>query len=89
MFHKTCNTVEAKAKLNELLNYVGTGHEVVIQRRGKAVARMVAMTGETMGNSDQTKIFLSKLRDFHRRIRRLRSSKSKTVELLRELRQES
>ena len=38
----TVNLAQAKARLSELLDKVEAGHEVVITRRGKAVAHLSA-----------------------------------------------
>ena len=40
-------TFEAKTHLSELLAAVGAGQSVTITRRGKAVARLVAVPGES------------------------------------------
>jgi prevent-host-death family protein len=39
---KEVRTFEAKNRLGTLLDWVGRGEDVVITRRGKAVARMIA-----------------------------------------------
>lgn len=41
----TVNLAQAKARLSELLNKVEAGHEVVITRRGKAVAHLSSVGG--------------------------------------------
>lgn len=89
MRRRICNTVEAKAKLNELLDDVVNGDVVIIQRRGKAVARLSATEEVPENHQEATQTFLRRLRDFHRRVRRNHSKKSHTVEILRQLREES
>lgn len=44
----TVGTFEAKTKLSELLDRVETGEDVVITRRGKAVARLTAIKQEKL-----------------------------------------
>ena len=87
--HRICNTVEAKTKLNELLDEVEGGREVVIQRRGRTVAKLIAASEETMDNRAQIKRFMARLRKFHQRVRAAHGPKGYTIELLRELRKES
>lgn len=87
--HRSCNTVEAKAKLNELLDDVASGQEIVICRRGKAVAKLIPATDEGLDDRDHTRRLLERLRRFHRRVRANRGTKGHTVALLRELRKES
>ena len=41
----TVNLAQAKARLSELLDKVETGQEIVITRRGKAVAHLSAVVG--------------------------------------------
>lgn len=41
-FMKTASVAHAKSHLSALIDQVGTGAEVVITRRGKPVARLVA-----------------------------------------------
>ena len=41
----TVNLAQAKARLSELLDKVETGQEIVITRRGKAVAYLSAVVG--------------------------------------------
>jgi prevent-host-death family protein len=89
MERKFCNTVETKAKLNELLNNIERGQEIIIQRRGKSVAKLVPLSAAGPDDEEQTKIFLSHLRKFHRRIRRRHGFKGQTLEILKELRKES
>lgn len=89
MKQRVCNTVEAKAKLNELLDDVVNGDVIIIQRRGKAVARLSATDDVPENHQETTEIFLRQLRDFHRRVRRNHSKKSHTVEILRQLREDS
>lgn len=85
-----CNTVEAKAKLNEMLDKVVGGKEVVITRRGKAVAKMVGVTDQSLDSREETKKFMEKLRAFHARFKKKRLKQEDTVvALLREVRRES
>ena len=88
-----CNTVEAKAKLNELLDEVSLGGQVVIRRHGRAVAKLIGATEESLDDRTQTKQFLQRLRRFHQRVRKVHGQgavmKSHTVDLLRKLRRES
>lgn len=89
MKRRICNTVEAKTRLNELLNDVVNGDVVIIQRRGKPVAKLSATDDLPDNHSETTKTFLRQLRDFHRRVRRNHPGKSHTLAILRELREES
>ena len=41
----TVNLAQAKARLSEILDKVEAGHQVVITRRGKAVAHLSPATG--------------------------------------------
>lgn len=47
----TFNTAEAKAHLSELLDRVERGEDIVIARRGKAVARLVPMEEKKVDRS--------------------------------------
>lgn len=89
MKRRICNTVEAKAKLNELLDEVVNGDVVIIQRRGKPVAKLSATDDLPSNHQEITRTFLRQLRDFHRRVRRNHPAKSRTVDILREIREES
>lgn len=84
-----CNTVEAKTKLNELLNYIAKGQEVIIKRYGKIVAKIIPATEQSFDHSHQTKNFIGNLKQFHKKIIKNHGQKSDTVALLRGLRQES
>jgi prevent-host-death family protein len=46
----TFGTFEAKNKLSELLERAEAGEEIVITRRGRAIARIVSMGAETDRN---------------------------------------
>jgi len=86
---RTCNTVEAKAKLSELLNEVSQGSEVVIHRRGKVVAKLVPASGAALDTKEETVRFMKGLREFQKELRKRHGPDSMTVSLLRELRRES
>ncbi|MBI4366433.1 MAG: type II toxin-antitoxin system prevent-host-death family antitoxin [Deltaproteobacteria bacterium] len=86
---RICNTVEAKAKLSELLNAVAGGTEIIIQRRGQPIAKLSSAAKETLDDRQATKRFLERLRRFHDRVRKAHGPRSDTVKLLRELRKES
>ena len=73
----TVNLARAKARLSELLDKVEAGHEVVITRRGKAVAQLSAIGGA------KKPLPLKQLAEFRSTMPRLRNS---AAELLRELR---
>lgn len=75
----TVNLARAKARLSELLDKVEAGHEVVITRRGKAVAQLSAIGGS------KKPLPLKQLAEFRSTMPRLRNS---AAELLRELRDE-
>lgn len=89
MKRRICNTAEAKAKLNQYLNDVASGGEVLIERRGKVVAKLVSASGIKGDTRKETLQFMTRLREFQRRLRANHGSDSSTVELLRELRRES
>jgi prevent-host-death family protein len=84
-----CNTVEAKTKLSELLDYVSSGQEVVIRRRGRAVARLVPASDDALDAKSDVSAMITRLREFHKRLRQAHGDKSDTVAILRELREES
>ena len=84
-----CNTVEAKAKLNELLDEVVKGHEVFIKRRGRTVAKLIGASEEALDDRPQTKQLMQRLRLFHERLRNHHGTKNHTISLLRELRRQS
>ncbi len=86
---RRCNTVEAKAKLNELLDDVVNGDTIIIQRRGKPVAQLTAATAVAADHKATTKSLFQRLRDFHKRVRKNHPEKSHTVDILREIREES
>ena len=75
----TVNLSRAKARLSELLDKVEAGHEVVITRRGKAVAQISAIGGS------KKPLPVQQLGEFRSTMPRLRNS---AAELLRELRDE-
>lgn len=86
---RTLNTVEAKARLNELLNEVAAGSEITIQRRGRPVARLVPATARTRTDTQHTAQLMQRLRHFHQRVRKAHGAKGHTRALLRSLREES
>ena len=73
----TVNLTQAKARLSELLDKVEAGQEVVITRRGKAVACMSAAAGP------KKPIPLQELAEFRATMPRLRRPAG---ELIRDLR---
>ena len=75
----TVNLAQAKARLSELLNEVEAGQEVVITRRGKAVARLSATA------RPRKPLPLQELARFRADMPRLRHS---AAELVREVRDE-
>ncbi len=75
----TVNLAQAKARLSELLNKVEAGQEVVITRRGKAVAHLSAAV------RPKKPLPLQKLAGFRATMPRLRRP---AAELLREARDE-
>lgn len=75
----TVNLAQAKARLSELLDQVEAGQEVLITRRGKAVAHVSAVV------PPRKPLPLGKLADFRAGMPRLRRP---SVELLREIRDE-
>jgi prevent-host-death family protein len=52
---------EAKSKLGQLLDWVEAGEEIVITRRGKAVARLVPPGAATV-NREQTQAAAERIR---------------------------
>lgn len=86
---RTCNTVEAKARLNELLNEVAAGCEITIQRRGRPVARLIPAAEHTPNDTQRTTHLMQRLRRFHRRLAKSHGVKGQTRALLRALRDES
>ena len=84
MTMRTVGLGEAKAQLSALLDVVEAGDEVVITRRGKAVARLVRD-----GQGPQSEVALpwpQRLRRFHAGQPSLAAS---AVALVRELREEA
>ena len=75
----TVNLAQAKARLSELLDRVEAGQEVVITRRGRAVAHLSAVFGP------KKPLPLEKLAGFRASMPRLRRP---AAELLREVREE-
>ena len=75
----TVNLAQAKARLSELLDKVEAGHEVVITRRGKAVAHLSAAI------RPKKPLPLRELARFRADMPRLRHP---AAELLREVREE-
>lgn len=86
---KFCNTVEAKTNLNKLLDEVSQGQEVVIRRRGKAIAKIVPAKEENLEEGPRIEKLIAQLRIFHQKVRASHGTKSHTVSLLRELRREA
>ena len=75
----TVNLAQAKARLSELLDKVEAGQEVVITRRGRAVAHLSAVVGP------KKPLPLTDLAGFRASMPRLRRP---AAELLREVRDE-
>ena len=75
----TINLTQAKARLSELLDKVEAGQEIVITRRGKAVAHLSPATGP------RKPLPLGELAAFRASMQRLRRP---AAELLREVRDE-
>ena len=75
----TVNLAQAKARLSELLDKVEAGQEVIITRRGKAVAHLSAAIGP------RKPLPLRDLAEFRAAMPRLRRP---AADLLRELRDE-
>lgn len=75
----TINLTQAKARLSELLDKVEAGREIVITRRGKAVAHLSPATGP------RKPLPLGELAGFRASMPRLRRP---AAELLREVRDE-
>lgn len=75
----TVNLAQAKAHLSELLNKVEVGDEVIITRRGKAVAHLSAVVGP------KKLLPLKALAKFRASMPRLQRP---SAELLREIRDE-
>ena len=83
-----CNTVEAKARLNELLDEVVQGNTVTIMRYGEPVAQLV--TPSSLGAENQNPgNFFTSLKNFHKKIIKRHGVKSHTVDILREIRENS
>ncbi len=89
MKRRVCNTAEAKAKLNQYLNEVEAGVEVIIQRRGKTVAKLVPASSETLDDRAETIRFMTRLRALHQNHPIKSGPQDSVVALLRELREES
>ncbi len=84
MTMRTVALAEAKAQLSALLDAVEAGDEVVITRRGKAVARLVR---DRQGPQNEVAMpWPQRLRSFHAGEPSLALS---AVELVRELREEA
>ncbi len=84
MTMRTVGLAEAKAQLSALLDAVEAGDEVVITRRGKAVARLVR---DRQGPQCEVDLpWPQRLRSFHEGQPSLAVS---AVELVRELREEA
>lgn len=84
-----CNTVQAKANLNKYLDQVSKGEEVIIRRRGRAIAKIIPLFDENFDEHQMTQEFVARLKKFHQRVSRSRGIKSYTIDFLRELREES
>lgn len=80
---KTVGLAEAKAHLSALLDAVEAGDEVVITRRGQAVARLIPDRGSDLPKGADS--WAARLRRLHAVSPRLEHS---AVELVRELREE-
>lgn len=57
----TFGTFEAKNKLSELLERAEAGEEIVITRRGQAIARIVSMGAET--DRDRARAAAARIRE--------------------------
>jgi prevent-host-death family protein len=83
MTMRTVGLAEAKAQLSALLDAVESGDEVVITRRGTAIARLVAEPRRTSNGPS----------DWSERLRRLHPEKTAppldAVALVRELREQA
>ena len=75
----TVNLAQAKARLSELLDRVEAGQEIVITRRGRAMAHLSAVIGP------KKPLPLGELAGFRASMPRLRRP---AAELLREVREE-
>lgn len=84
---RTCNTVEAKAKLNELLDEVAQGNTVTIIRHGEPVAQLVTPSSKNSDGGHES--FFTSLKSFHKKIAKKHGLPSHTVEILREIRDDS
>jgi len=83
MVMKTVGLAEAKAHLSALLDAVEAGDEVVITRRGQAVARLVAeRASDRLADFSACRARLRRLHADHARPER------SAVDLVRELREE-
>lgn len=80
---KIVGLADAKAHLSALLDAVEAGDEVVITRRGKAVARLIRDRGSDLPK--EADFWAARLRRLHADSSRLEHS---AVELVRELREE-
>jgi prevent-host-death family protein len=56
----TFGTFEAKNKLSELLERAEGGEEIIITRRGRAIAKIVSMSAET--NRDRARAAAARIR---------------------------
>ena len=89
MTYTVCNTVEAKAKLNELLDVVEAGKVVLISRYGKTVAKLVPASEDISEKKNEIVDLMRRLRTFHKKLSKIHGSKGDTVSILREIRKES
>jgi prevent-host-death family protein len=80
---KTVGLAEAKAQLSALLDAVEAGDEVLITRRGQAVARLIAARGSVSPGSSLS--WTERLRRLHADGPRLEGS---AVDLVREMRED-
>ena len=85
---KIYNTVDAKAHLNELLNAVVSGQEILIQKRGKIVAKL-SKASEEKQTAQLHKDVFKRLRAFHKKVESQHGKKSQTLDILREIRKEA
>ena len=86
---RICTTVETKAHLNKLLDYVTMGEEIIIRRRGKIIAKMIPAAESKLDEAMQVKELMRQLKNFHQKVKQKHGSRSDTAALLRDLRRES
>jgi prevent-host-death family protein len=60
MIMREIGSFEAKSKLGQLLDWVEAGEEIVITRRGKAVARLVAL--DRAADGDRARAVVARIR---------------------------